>query len=142
MHISIKFALILRLIPRRFIFVSISGAATTIRCNCARFLATTRLDCFRYLPHGILVEVVLEIAKVGDNSFVFLVGVGTANENGLSEVWRRKKSFVKSYPVLNRFILTTMLYCCQRFMKLIDPSGNESELPMWTKVKSCKTNPL
>ena len=35
-----------------------------------------------------------------------------------------------------------MLNCCQRFEKLMEPSGSRSLFPMCTNVRSCSTRPL
>lgn len=62
-------------------------------------------------------------------------------------IWNYKKYIKTKFkpetnPFLNFFIFSTILNCCHRLEKLIPPSGWRLLFPMWTNVKSCKTNPL
>lgn len=105
--------------------------------------SATWLDALRYLPHGVLVQVVLKVVEESDDFLVLLELVRSADGRSWSfEVFKFSVIYNRTYPFLKRFMLTTMWYCCQRFEKLIDPSWSKSGFPMCTKVRSCSTRPL
>lgn len=87
--------------------------------------SATWLYSLRYLPHLLLAHKVLEVVKEANDAFVPFEWISAEKERIKKYVRALQAIYVVAITIthhfLKRFILTIMLYCCQRLEKLITP---------------------